>query len=523
MQVTLVKYTGKQNIANKKLLDNWHEITSQDVTTYGSFNPNAASFRLDILYDANYAVYVFNNHDYYGYVDIEVDSNGLYAYKISIDPLTTCWYAGCFTDYENICNYSRYGEAVVMDPRAIQELNSTWLVNTYYDQNTLYTGGYWAAFAICNGKGTPGGYSQTPGYDTYITDIENLPSLFDRFYKIKETVGGEEIPVANRYLPSITNICIFPKYEMNTAGLELAPMTISLYAPTTSEATDNVRTVEKHEVGIGGLPYAVYKGDTTDSSKQWYNRGKYNITLEKPINITQELANAAVIVNVPGCGTFNVPISELMGNTTFGESVIHNVGYEKRYDWISGTCKVFFTVDGGPLNDYSFICKIPAQIPIMYDNNITNWTAIRTGSAVSVVSSILGLAASAAATAATGGALAASTATAALNVAQSAFSAMNAFQSQYINDATYAGVVQGCIGSTPEWYEMPSVMIKHRVIKNLNDIQSLYGKPDGKKRVLANCTGYIQTADCQLSQEYLPKDVVTQAQAMCNAGFNIAY
>ena len=116
MQVTLYKYIGDSDTANKLLRD-CTVIYNKEVIPYGAFNPNGASFRLDTLHDVNYAKFTYNSHDYYGYVDVSTDSKGLYNYSITTDPLTTAWYAGCF-NVGNKVLYSDYGDNLLFDNRA---------------------------------------------------------------------------------------------------------------------------------------------------------------------------------------------------------------------------------------------------------------------------------------------------------------------------------------------------------------------------------------------------------------------
>lgn len=116
MLITLYKYTGDSDTANK-LLRNCTVIYNKEVVPYGSFNPNGAAFRLDVLLDVNYAKFTYNGHDYYGYVNVSTDSKGLYTYTITTDPLTTAWYAGCF-NVGNKVLYSDYGDNLIFDNRA---------------------------------------------------------------------------------------------------------------------------------------------------------------------------------------------------------------------------------------------------------------------------------------------------------------------------------------------------------------------------------------------------------------------
>ena len=84
MRVTLYKYIGDSDTANKLLRD-CTVIYNKEVIPYGAFNPNGASFRLDVLHDVNYGKFTYNGHDYYGYVDVSTDSKGIYNYTITTD------------------------------------------------------------------------------------------------------------------------------------------------------------------------------------------------------------------------------------------------------------------------------------------------------------------------------------------------------------------------------------------------------------------------------------------------------
>ena len=204
MKVTLYKFTGDSDTANK-LLRNCTVIYDREVVPYGAFNPNGASFRLDVLYDVNYAKFTYNGHDYYGYVYVSTDSKGLYNYSISTDPLTTAWYAGCFNSSNKVL-YSDYGDNLLFDNRAkykdginILNININPLRKEYY-------------IILVVRHLSP----ETDNTQTLITNavvyLFETCGDFSRFAGLLYSLSPED---QKKYIPSIISLYCVPKNTIN--------------------------------------------------------------------------------------------------------------------------------------------------------------------------------------------------------------------------------------------------------------------------------------------------------------------
>lgn len=216
MRVTLYKYTGDSDTANK-LLRNCTVIYNKDVVPYGAFNPNGASFRLDTLHDVNYGKFTYNGHDYYGYVDVSTDSKGIYNYSITTDPLTTAWYAGCFNSSNKVL-YSDSGDNLLFDNRAkykdginILDMGISPLRKDYYIILVVKT------------------LSPNPSH-TSTTISNNKVYLFetlDSFSGFSTLLYYLEDAQQAKFIPSIKGLYCVPKNTINLdnfTGLENSPV-----------------------------------------------------------------------------------------------------------------------------------------------------------------------------------------------------------------------------------------------------------------------------------------------------------
>lgn len=118
MNIHLYNYTGMNSIANK--LKDLSPVYSGDIVPYGRFDSQSVVFRLDTEYVCNYCQYGFNGNTYMGYVNVSVDSEGLYVYRVNVDPLTTAWYKRCMNTLAFI-QYSKEGTNQLFDDRITTE------------------------------------------------------------------------------------------------------------------------------------------------------------------------------------------------------------------------------------------------------------------------------------------------------------------------------------------------------------------------------------------------------------------
>ena len=574
MQVVLYKCVYKTDVANKLLKDAVPAFNS-DVIPYGAFDPNSASFRLDTLYDVNYGTYIFNNRRYYGYVDIVVDSNGLYNYTITTDALTTAWYNNCF-DTINICQYSDYGTLLITDPRASVESKTRWITNTYSRQTKPYDGANYIAMCVLNPKSYKNiYYDRVPGTETYIMKDNVFADFLHELWQGKLPNPAdpdnpkEFFPV--KYIPCILGVYVVNGYEytLNPAS-KLPNPEIDLYSVTTSDR-QTVKTVEEITIDLSAYDGdEIYLMGSRSKTDFYYETGKYEIILDGTTGVTFNTMNidAQIHLQIPGTGSFDFGAKDVLGPNS---DTILKIGYIKRYDFCGGSVKTILTVNDEIFPDYTLTTALPYKIPIPYDGYITDWNSLKASAIINTVGSIASLATTAltGAQALSGTKTIMKTATATAKAAYDArvragssrliaaneyrkdlmSAAGNAQQSQLmygeqvgrgligslstmaqsfvnLNAAKFkekheAAALHGTVGGSPDYPELPWVTIRYNRPHNQIDIQSLYGKPDGEGRNISTLKGYVQTINCHLNSNGLPLNIITDAETISDSGFRI--
>ena len=576
MQVVLYKCVYKTNVANK-LLNDADPAFKSDVIPYGAFDPNSASFRLDTLYDVNYGTYIFNNRRYYGYVDIVVDSKGLYNYTITTDPLTTAWYNNCF-DTMNICQYSDYGTLLITDPRASVESKTRWITNTYSRQTGAYKD--FNYIAMCVLAPTPEQYSgvlnpnTNPGTITYVMKDTTFAQFFQILIdgKYPNPDGKGEITFSTvRFIPSILGVYVIRGYEFELEpGSQVLNNEIILYSVTTSDR-EKEKVIEPQKIRLPST-YPVYKMNSTLSPETdfYYYTGKYDVILDGTTGVTFNTMNidAQIHLQIPGTGSFDFTAKDVLGPSS---DTILKIGYIKRYDFCGGSVKTILTVNDEIFPDYTLTTALPYKLPIAYDGYITDWNQLKASAIINTVGAIatLGLTGLTGAQALSGTKTIMKTATTAAKAAYVArvkagsprviaaneyrkdimSAAGNAQQAQLmygeqlgrgligslstmaqsfvnLNAAAFrekheAAALHGTIGGSPDYTELPWVTIRYNRPYNQIDIQSLYGKPDGESRNISTLKGYVQTINCHLNSNGLPLNIITDAETISDSGFRI--
>lgn len=578
MQVVLYKCVYKTNVANKLLKDAVPAFKS-DVIPYGAFDPNSASFRLDTLYDVNYGTYIFNNRRYYGYVDIVVDSNGLYNYTITTDALTTAWYNNCF-DTINICQYSDYGTLLISDPRASVESKTRWITNTYSRQTGAYDGTNY--IAMCVLAPTPEQYSSVlnpntnPGTITYVMK----DTTFAQFFQIliaggyPDPNGGQDTTFSTaKFIAGILGVYVIRGYEFELEpGSQVLNNEIILYSVATSNKEEvKGKVIESQKIPLPST-YPVYKMNSTLSPETdfYHYTGKYDVILDGNTGVTFNTMNidAQIHLQIPGTGSFDFTAKDVLGPSS---DTILKIGYIKRYDFCGGSVKTILTVNDEIFPDYTLTTALPYKLPIPYDGYITDWNQLKASAIINTVGAAISLGL----TAATGTKAIGISKTAvntAIGVARSAYSAQvkagiprEVARGTYMRDlASAAGPAQqtqlmyndqmgrgavgalstmvqsfvnlnaaefkekheaqalhGTIGGSPDYTELPWVTIRYNRPYNQIDIQSLYGKPDGEGRNISTLKGYVQTINCHLNSNGLPLNIITDAETISDSGFRI--
>lgn len=526
MKVTLYRYIGDSDVANK-LLRKCTVIYDREVIPYGAFNPDGASFRLDTLHDVNYAKFTYNSHDYYGYVDVNTDSKGIYTYTITTDPLTTAWYAGCFA-LGLYCKYSDYGTLLIKDPRATDESENTWLVKTF-DPTAEYTtaNNDWYVVTVLNASlENQSSKTNNPIFSSFAMS----GTVFNDFTTKFQALNGEQ---QYKFAPSIVSIYSVRSYEMSSLNWLIKCPTsrvVRLHSLTAIGADGTVTSIESLDINLSSDSYRV---DTKFTGQTFLNSaGGYSIsttTNGQPIVATPSNLDAQFVLHIPDSGDIKFSLRNIIEYTGAGASYsISKIGYRKYYDFISGITKSYLVInDTTVLPQYSLTASLPIKLPILYDSSLQDWKATKNSlitSGVGFAGSVVATVAAGAATIASGGAATPTLIAAGsslIGAGTSLAGAVNSFRHQeFIDENAAASTVCGSGGSV-DFPEKPWLIAWYHRSHNIADVQGKFGKPDGLVRVVGNLTGWVQTESCHLPSNGLPFDLISQAEKLSDAGFRI--
>lgn len=526
MRVTLYRYIGDSDTANKLLKSNTI-VFDKEVIPYGSFDPAGATFRLDVLLDVNYAKFTYNSHDYYGYVDVSTDSKGIYSYKITTDPLTTAWYAGCF-NVGQYCKYSDYGTLLIKDPRTTDESENTWLVKTFNPTAEYITAvNDWYVVTVLNATlENQSNKTNNPIFSSFAMS----GTVFNDFTTKFQTLTGEQ---QYKFAPSIVAVYSIRSYEMTSLNWLIKCPTskvVRLHSLTAVGADGTVTSIESLDINLSSDSYRI---DTKFTGQTFLNSaGGYSIdttTNGQPIVATPSNLDAQFVLHIPDSGDMKFSLRNIIEYTGAGASYsISKIGYRKYYDFISGMSKAYLVInDTTVLPQYSLTASLPIKLPILYDASLQDWKATKN----SLLTSGIGFAGSVAATIAAGAATIASGGAAApaliaagsslVGVGTSLAGAVNSFKHQeFVDENATASTVCGSGGSV-DFPEKPWLIAWYHRSHNIADVQGKFGKPDGLVRVVGNLKGWVQTESCHLPSNGLPFDLISQAEKLSDAGFRI--
>lgn len=546
MKVTLYKFTGDSDTANK-ILKNCTVVYNKGVVPYGAFDPNGASFRLDVLYDVNYAKFTYNGHDYYGYVDVSTDSKGLYNYSITTDPLTTAWYAGCFNS-SNICAYSDYGTGKFFDDRAtylpdldyeyiqVKAPSTTFriimvIARSYQDSETygniynpmydVYSMSFFDFYRFC--------------YYSYTNDYENTRSSIFRIY----AVPVDDITSLSSKYTKVSQINLYA--AVGAEGyVKVCPPNVSIGLTNTF----------KIDIPASGYTF----------NENWLST--FSADINKPINSWRRQNMIKLYIEDMGYIAFKYSDVAKGANIT-------SIGYRKSFDFISGLQRATLIVNGNVLKDYFIQSSIANTLPYFDAEHQKSWNERFAG----VLSAGIGLASGIMSI--TGSGVGKTVGDyiksySKIATANQVYESMGGIKDRFVADLfrdeikqfnrsqnalkafnkqggggsglqlgaqnivsslnqmnnVSSGVGYTINGSGAGSLDLPNrqgsfIIWQEAPPHNLTDIESKFGKPDGLARTIANMTGWVQTEACHLPSNGLPFDIVTQAEQLSNNGFRI--
>lgn len=542
MKVTLYKYIGDSDTANK-LLRKCTVIYDREVVPYGAFNPSGASFRLDTLHDVNYAKFTYNSHNYYGYVDVNTDSKGIYNYTITTDPLTTAWYAGCFNT-GNLCKYSDLGTGKFFDDRATYSPD----LNYEYIQVKAPSTAFRIIMVVARSYQVSETYGDiyNPMYDVYSMSFED----FYRFCYYSYTNEYEQTR------SSIFRIYAVPVDEITSLSSKyLKVEQVNLYAAVGAEGYVKVCPPNVAPTKLTNTFKISEAASGYTFNENWLST--FRATIDKPINSWRRQNMIKLYVEDMGYISFKYSDVAKGANIT-------SIGYRKSFDFISGLQRATLIVNGEVLKDYFIQGNIANTLPYFDAEHQKSWNerfagtlsaGIGLASGVVSIGSAIYTGAESLSTIAFNKSLLdeipmfspayeaapknvqanvrglyRETQAEMRNFPQTIYTGLQGSRNiiQTLNQIknTSQGSGYTINGSGAGSLDLPNrqgsfIIWQEAPPHNLADIEGKFGKPDGLVRVVGNLTGWVQTEACHLPSNGLPFDIVTQAEKIANNGFRI--
>lgn len=507
MKVTLYRYIGDSDVANK-ILRKCTVVYEREVIPYGAFNPNGASFRLDTLHDVNYAKFTYNSHDYYGYVDVNTDSKGIYTYSITTDPLTTAWYAGCF-NVGNKCLYSDLGSNDnIQDIRVAYSHGAITTQVGYYEPVGYRSrpagsfDGNYVVMVILNTKYNLDDTlsTQNHAFDVYIMYDKAYVELMNEFQKYSDKQQ-------NAYAG-----CIIKLYTIsNEVGWyltqNLTPLKYVNFYTVNASVTDVTQQITQNIDNAW-----IYK--VTSGEVQYSDFGRVSTAISS-LNATN--FQDSLLLSITDCGVMSIRPTDVVKtiNDNKATGAVSTLTFRRYYDFVGGQQSVipYITITtlstniaNIPLYQYKVTTPIPLSFPFMFDSSITNWYSIAASTTLGVMSTIANT-------------VAQNYVTAASSAAATIGNLAGNIQEAKYGTASISGSTGGSLSIVEQRGD--EMFFVYRTPTNIKDIQGKFGKPDGLVRVIGNLTGWVQTEACHLPSNGLPFDIVTQAEKASDIGFRI--
>ena len=494
MRVTLYRYNGKSNVANK--LKDLTPVFDEEITPYGAFSSTNVTFKLDRLMDVNFCRYGYNNHNYYGTVTVDVDTNGAYVYNIQIDALATAYYNDCMNT-NAVCMYSSQGSSLIYDAR-VASYDS--IQRMYHKIANEIPEKYYVVMTVKNNLPLAGTYEMyNPSFDVYLF----IPIQFYFFMSILKEIGSAN---EAKFIPSIMNFYLIPEDEVNINAFT-AELSSPVYLYPVLGSSNDTLNVNPYHVEDNNLNYIARLMERHNQHSAMSYLKKTQTTINYPITSTRQ--NSIFQLHVRDTGDFVFKYSDVVNS----EDIL-TVGYGIAFDFITGKKTAFLDINGEILIDYRLDVNIPLTFPMSYDSSITRWDTLNASIAGSILA-VGGTAAAIAAGAVTGGAAFLAAAGSAVGI----YAAAENFR--YNENYGSRSVIGGVGGSTELMANTGSVLIiKERQQIGLSAFQTLYGKPDYNSRYLRNvAAGYVQTIKCKLLKNGLDTSIIAEAEKQCDSGF----
>lgn len=512
MTVTFYTYNDRIDVPNKVAHSTLK--ATKDVSEIQLVNDRGCQFLLNAWIDSNYAMYSFGNRKYVATVSFLSVGDGMYQYRLTVDPLATAWENGLFNSYE-VCERSNEG-TVLYDNELVYSTTPT-ITQNFLGDNTIQ---WYAVVNILSGVANDEYFQITnPAITSYVLNLKQYEKFFTNFSQLS--------PLDQKiYGPSILSIRFvdtkrIPPEMLTTPTVTPNSVILNSFNNVSVGRIDfTPQEQTKTYVDMDGLPRTV----TTVNSDVFVadNRIAVNsvIGATEKIQIINPVATTVIKSNDIAY-SFNVSAANILTNFTLkipnaGQITfsardipyknITRIGYDVSPDVVGGEMVYFLTINGNRLRGYELKAPIPGSAPMPFDSSVTNWTNV----AASSLSSIISGAASAVSGNPVGAVL-------------SLISAGGAYASANLEEKAGGYSTSGALGWSPYSvgkYESVLITTTYPAIA-AGAYQQRKGKPDGAVRKLSELTGYVRTKNSTLVCGGLAEWIVDETRRQLDSGVYI--
>ena len=438
---------------------------------------NGCTVQYDQFINCNYARYEFNGLTWVCDVEIETVGNSIVNYILTVDPLSTAYYNGCFNSQQYMMRAP--GEAtasgLIADPLVsvspMAEIYSGTLGNIApYNFSVVLNA---VNYDYSNRYPINSYIMSSPNYNAFLTELLGIESEVDRLSLLQSILSCYYVP--NSLIPSFS--------KSTQAAITLPYISSEWFKPET----------RLKSYTFSQLAYNRTFEDTGSSSDYVTFDVNTNISLDE-----YSYTNAVLIIDFPNVGTTTIPLFQ------YGFSTITNVGVAYAFDSISGSQTIYPIINGDIFYELSQSNNIGTNFPVICDTSITNWTQTAINTAVSAV---------------TGGITSIATANP-VPIALAVLGNIAATASTYNQEALSSTALKGGYGFNVDYSfnKQPTykVIAKQPIFEQ--DVHSRFGYLKLAYDNLSGYSGYIQTSNCALPHNGLPRSVIDSANSLLDAG-----
>ena len=551
MNITLYKYSNRSLIANKMEDRELITLFFGNITPYGEFNSQRVSFRLSDLYEANYCKYEFNGKEYYGYVNVDVDSKGLYVYNVVVDALSSCWYNDCF-DTNILIERMTFGQSQNKDSEIIwkdryskrvipitgKSRNVYILIQAIWggfdkipagsvNYSTIKT--YFIPEDLGNGEQNDH-IIYSPGIITYLLTYEQWEVFLKYFYNLSDAQQGKVAQsifkiaavdgdvIGNQV--DFPGVSTFPVAVNSGAGTLFRPSLLffqeegKVFTIPVSESGYTIDDVPQVYFSFPSFYLHILDGEQVNYIDKDSNSYQANSI---GLNSYEE---SLIQFFFPNSVSTLIKLRDLPNHILKLENNyrISTIGYRSYFDPGSFITTYYPRFNGELLLDFPTQSEISTQFPLPVDSSITNWHQIGASALATIGTTV--------ATIVTGGL------TAPAIIA--ATTGLGATTASAISQETNGGfVVKGVSGGNLEWVSQQGIFCYlYTQLPEVEDIDAFDEEFGSPHEQMGNIIGlpfppiagdkmYIRTRNANLASKGMPSQLIQEAQRISNTGFYI--